>query len=814
MNKYEVLGVVGEGAYGVVMRCRLKETGETVAIKKFKDSEENDDVRRTTLRELKMLRTLKQDNIVSLREAFRRKGKLYLVFEYVERNMLELLEEMPNGVPLEKARSYVYQLCRAINWCHANDIIHRDIKPENLLISKDDTLKLCDFGFARNLQGPGNGNYTDYVATRWYRSPELLLGAPYGKAVDVWSIGCILGELSDGQPLFPGESEIDQLFTIQKMIGRLPADQLNLFYSNPRFSGLRFPDVSRPQTLEKRYQGALSAILIDFMKKCLMLDPHERQHIDECLEHPAFRTESLLNKNHGAAKKRRSESNYRDDGGNQKSDMHNGIERKKHLPDWNDNDKFIKNYNQDNKEHPHTVENNHKVLKNNSNLDNKKGQFKSGHNDDKRTPGSYGSTFTDFRNMKISKKASAQSDSDEEMQVEDQKPKDTKYLKKKDSHDIVVESVVGTPRPHIDVPHKEFNPMSGRNSTYQVNFNATGPGRRSGGHRANHAPDSDEESPHCEGSNLAEKKSVSKFMTPAKQEELSKIRSKMRVKRREGSAPSKTLEERLAAKAQMSMDVGSNKGRTSRGSQYPSNRDAERDKRNKNHYYDSEERPLSPPDPDLIQQAQQFVGSRAYNRTNPYTDNTAPCRTPTTGSRNEAGWQTAAGKRKKKKRLGQMLANTNERSSMNAPQIMTHNVSFDNSSGWEEPHPGGWEENYKEPYRDPSDTNIPPSRSRTPILNRKHTQTPSEKRLQIHPLGPKTSKTSLGTPSSTPLYPPTSTTDALNISPRSLPHPTPDLNPQVFKAQPRGSSIPRSKAESKASDSHVQPRGARGSREH
>ena len=225
-----------------------------------------------------------------------------------------------------------------------------------------------------------------------------------------------------------------------------------------------------------------------------------------------------------------------------------GVERKKHLPDWNDNDKFIKNYQQDNKDNSRVNENNHKVLKNNSNLDNKKGQLKSGHNDDKRSTGNYGSTFTDFRNMKISKKNTQHSDSDEEIQIEEQKPKDTKYLKKKDSHDIVVESLVGTPRPHIDIPHKEFNPMSGRNSTYQVNFNATGPGRRSGGQKSNQTADSDEEYPHHEGANLSEKKSVSKFMTPAKQEELSKIRSKMRVKRREGSAPSKTLEERLAAK--------------------------------------------------------------------------------------------------------------------------------------------------------------------------------------------------------------------------------------------------------------------------
>ncbi|XP_078088496.1 cyclin-dependent kinase-like 5 isoform X2 [Mustelus asterias] len=301
MNKFEVLGIVGEGAYGVVLKCRHKETNEIVAIKKFKDSEENEEVKETTLRELKMLRTLKQENIVELKEAFRRRGKLYLVFEYVEKNMLELLEEMPNGVQPEKVRNYIYQLIKAIHWCHKNDIVHRDIKPENLLISHNDMLKLCDFGFARNLSEGSNANYTEYVATRWYRSPELLLGAPYGKAVDMWSVGCILGELSDGQPLFPGESEIDQLYTIQRVLGPLPPEQMKLFYSNPRFHGLRFPAVNHPQTLERRYLGVISGVMLDLMKNLLKLNPSERYFTDQCLNHAVFQTQRLLDRSSGTS---------------------------------------------------------------------------------------------------------------------------------------------------------------------------------------------------------------------------------------------------------------------------------------------------------------------------------------------------------------------------------------------------------------------------------------------------------------------------------------------------------------------------------
>lgn len=293
MNKYEVQGVVGEGAYSVVLKCRNKDTGEVVAIKKFKESEDDEIVRKTTLREVKILRMLKHENIVTLREAFRRKGRLYLVFEYVERTLLEVLEANPNGVDPSLVQKFVYQLVKAIQWCHCNDVVHRDIKPENLLIGSDDSLKLCDFGFARTLPQRG-GALTDYVATRWYRAPELLLAweqnghsfTNYGQAVDMWAIGCIMGELIDGQPLFPGESEIDQLYLIQRVLGPLTAEQLELFLRNPRFLGLKFPDMSRPETLEKRYLGKVTKKLIQFMKSLLKMEPTERANSTECLDHP------------------------------------------------------------------------------------------------------------------------------------------------------------------------------------------------------------------------------------------------------------------------------------------------------------------------------------------------------------------------------------------------------------------------------------------------------------------------------------------------------------------------------------------------
>lgn len=298
MNKYEVLGVVGEGtfhsgAYGVVLKARHKETGEFVAIKKFKESEDDEAVRKTTIREVKILRMLKQENVVQLKEAFRRKGKLYLVFEYVDQNLLEILESSPNGTEVrlrqkDQTRNYIFQLCKAIDYCHRLDVIHRDIKPENLLVSANHTLKLCDFGFARTIPQK-IGALTDYVATRWYRSPELLLGtANYGKEVDMWAIGCIMGELTDGQPLFPGESEIDQLYVIQKVLGPLSSEQEEAFHRNPHLNGYKFPEISRPETLERHYLNKLDSVALSFMRGLLDMNPRRRMTVTDALQHPYF----------------------------------------------------------------------------------------------------------------------------------------------------------------------------------------------------------------------------------------------------------------------------------------------------------------------------------------------------------------------------------------------------------------------------------------------------------------------------------------------------------------------------------------------
>ena len=285
-NKYEVLEVVGEGAYGIVYKCRNKESGKFVAIKKFKEVED-ELVKKTMKRELRMLQRMHHENIVDFVEAFKRKGNLFLVFEYVEKNLLEILQDSPRGLEPKLIRHFMYQLCKAIKYLHDQNVIHRDVKPENLLVNENMDLKLCDFGFARLISGSSKERLTDYVATRWYRAPELLLTqGEYGPEVDYWAVGCIMGELVDGNPLFPGENEIDQLHCIQKVLGNFTDEQVYMFYANPIYSGKDLLEVDKPETLEWRYLGKLPKNAISFMKGLLELDPKKRLNGITVFQHP------------------------------------------------------------------------------------------------------------------------------------------------------------------------------------------------------------------------------------------------------------------------------------------------------------------------------------------------------------------------------------------------------------------------------------------------------------------------------------------------------------------------------------------------
>ena len=362
-NKYEVLGIVGEGAYGIVYKCLNKETNKYVAVKKFKETQDKL-VQKTMKRELAMLQMLHHENVVEFQESFVSKGNFFLVFEYVEKNLLEVLEESPHGLSPKLIRSLVYQMCKAVDYLHKNNMIHRDVKPENLLIDEKLNLKLCDFGFARKVKLNKNNNnvdtMTDYVATRWYRSPELLLsGGIYGPEVDYWAIGCIMGELADGNPMFPGADEVDQLDCIIKILGNLPENLINMYYENQIYNGKELLKVKKPETLEKRYLGILSPTAIDFMKGLLELDPSKRLSGENVFKHKYF---SIFMKNN---------NNINNNNENNEAVANNAINPNNNLNNNNSNNaaniKVIKDDKSINNKINNSININKIVIKNNPN---------------------------------------------------------------------------------------------------------------------------------------------------------------------------------------------------------------------------------------------------------------------------------------------------------------------------------------------------------------------------------------------------------------------------------------------------------------
>ncbi|XP_040824491.1 cyclin-dependent kinase-like 1 isoform X2 [Ochotona curzoniae] len=287
MEKYEKIGKIGEGSYGVVFKCRNRDTGQMVAIKRFLESEDDPVIKKIALREVRMLKQLKHPNLVNLLEVFRRKRRLHLVFEYCDHTVLHELDRHQRGVPEHLVKSITWQTLQAVNFCHKHNCIHRDVKPENILITKHSVVKLCDFGFARLLTVPGD-YYTDYVATRWYRSPELLVGdTQYGPPVDVWAVGCVFAELMSGVPLWPGKSDVDQLYLIRKTLGDLIPRHQQVFSKNQYFNGVKIPDPEDTEPLEVKLPN-ISHPALGLLKGCLHMDPAERRSCEQLLQHPYF----------------------------------------------------------------------------------------------------------------------------------------------------------------------------------------------------------------------------------------------------------------------------------------------------------------------------------------------------------------------------------------------------------------------------------------------------------------------------------------------------------------------------------------------
>ncbi|XP_068081142.1 cyclin-dependent kinase 2 isoform X4 [Anabrus simplex] len=219
MDNFTKIEKIGEGTYGVVYKARDRKTGSLVALKKIRLDSELEGVPSTAIREISLLKELNHPNVVRLLDVVHSDKKLHLVFEFLVQDLKKFLDTTMNELSEMLVKSYLHQLLNGISYCHAHRVLHRDLKPQNLLIDNQGYIKIADFGLARAFGLPVR-TYTHEVVTLWYRAPEILLGSKfYSTAVDIWSLGCIFAEMLTRRALFPGDSEIDQLFRIFRTLG-------------------------------------------------------------------------------------------------------------------------------------------------------------------------------------------------------------------------------------------------------------------------------------------------------------------------------------------------------------------------------------------------------------------------------------------------------------------------------------------------------------------------------------------------------------------------------------------------------------------
>ena len=285
---YNAERVIGNGSFGVVYQARVSETGEVVAIKKVYQD------KRYKNRELQIMKELYHPNVITMKHAFYTSGdksdEVYLnvVMDYIPETVYRVMRhyvKMKQSVPILLVKMYAYQMFRALAYVHSLGICHRDIKPQNLLVDPaTHILKLCDFGSAKKLvKGEPN---VSYICSRYYRAPELIFGCTdYNCIIDVWSVGCVIAELLLGQPLFPGESGVDQLVEIIKVLGTPTKEQIMAM--NPNYTEFKFPQI-KAHPWKKVFRSRTPADAIDFISKVLVYDPTERLKPMECLQHPFF----------------------------------------------------------------------------------------------------------------------------------------------------------------------------------------------------------------------------------------------------------------------------------------------------------------------------------------------------------------------------------------------------------------------------------------------------------------------------------------------------------------------------------------------
>ncbi|EPS58802.1 hypothetical protein M569_16010, partial [Genlisea aurea] len=294
--KYRILEVIGKGSYGVVCSAIDTRTGEKVAIKKITDVFEHatDSIR--TLREIKLLRLLNHPDIVDVKciliPASRKSFKdIYVVFELMDSDLHHVIKANQD-LTHEHHRFFLYQMLRALKYIHGANVYHRDLKPKNILANANGKIKLCDFGLARVAfdDTPSTKFWTDYIATRWYRAPELCgsFASKYTPAIDIWSIGCIFAEVLTRKPLFPGKNMMNQMDLITDVLGTPSTDTISRVKNERAKTLLMAMRKKKPIPLAEKIPDA-DPSAVKLLQRLLSFDPNDRPTADEALTDPYFK---------------------------------------------------------------------------------------------------------------------------------------------------------------------------------------------------------------------------------------------------------------------------------------------------------------------------------------------------------------------------------------------------------------------------------------------------------------------------------------------------------------------------------------------
>ena len=316
-ERYEYIKQIGVGAYGVVISCYDKKTNRNVAIKKVGNAFEDLIDAKRIVREIKLLRYFKHDNIVSLidiQKPPKRTGfeDIYIITDLMETDLHRVIYSRQELTD-DHIQYFIYQILRGVLYMHSGNIIHRDLKPANILANKNCDLKICDLGLGRaevydyddkkNIKknkkpskksksgesdSEDDPELTEYVITRWYRAPEVILcPSHYSKAVDIWSVGCIFAELLGRQPLFPGDHYLDQIQKIIAVTGTPKMEDLD-FIQKKEAKEFFLKLVKRTKLTWSSLFPNANPIALDLLEKMLTFNPKKRYTVDQCISHPYF----------------------------------------------------------------------------------------------------------------------------------------------------------------------------------------------------------------------------------------------------------------------------------------------------------------------------------------------------------------------------------------------------------------------------------------------------------------------------------------------------------------------------------------------